>query len=74
MRERQGVRNEAVADITGKWGQAQTILGPRLLIPYTKQVREGNRVRAVTYYATVLPENLQIQSNLETEVRYRGIS
>jgi len=73
VQERQGVRNEAVADITGKWGQAQTILGSRLLIPYTKQVRDGNRVRTATYYATVLPENLQIQSNLETEIRYRGI-
>jgi inner membrane protein len=69
VQERQGVRNEAIADITGKWGQAQTILGPRLLVPYTKQVQEGT----VTYYATVLPENLQIQSDLQTEIRYRGI-
>jgi inner membrane protein len=71
--ERQMVRQQAVVDITSKWGQAQTVIGPRLVIPYIKRVKVGETVRADVHNAAFLPEELNITSQMDSEVRYRGI-
>ena len=36
IRERQDRRDDAISEVSEKWGQTQTITGPILSIPYTK--------------------------------------
>jgi inner membrane protein len=73
VRERQNLRNEAIGNITSKWGQQQILIGPRLVVPYIKRVQSGKTVKAEVKYGIFLPENLQITGKMDTEVRYRGI-
>ena len=35
--ERQAIRQSAIEDVTSKWGREQTIVGPRLIVPYVKR-------------------------------------
>ena len=34
--EREGTRQEAINEITGKWGKQQEVFGPFLVVPYLK--------------------------------------
>jgi inner membrane protein len=71
--DRQLVRAEAITDITSKWGNQQTVIGPRLIIPYIKRLGTEEKLSTQVLYGTFLPEDLQIASKLDPEVRYRGI-
>lgn len=69
---------EAVEEVTGKWGKDQTVLGPVLVVPYTRrwtEELEGGRRKehSQTRYASFLPETLQVDGRIDTEMRYRGI-
>ncbi|MBW4542114.1 MAG: cell envelope integrity protein CreD [Myxacorys chilensis ATA2-1-KO14] len=71
--DRQNLRQEAIAGITGNWGRSQSILGPRLYVPYIKRSQVGKEEKAEVKYGTFLPDDLQITGNLDSDVRYRGI-
>ncbi|MBW4420609.1 MAG: cell envelope integrity protein CreD [Myxacorys californica WJT36-NPBG1] len=71
--DRQNLRQEAIAGITGNWGRSQSILGPRLYVPYIKRFQAGKEEKAEVKYGTFLPDDLQITGNLDSDVRYRGI-
>jgi len=76
--ERQKRYNEAVEEVTSKWGRVQIVTGPALIIPYKHRWSEigakGQQVvRTEVRYATLLPERLQTRGKIESEVRYRGI-
>jgi inner membrane protein len=73
VNDRQSLRQEAIAGITQNWGRDQTIVGPRLFVPYLRRTTVGKEERTSTKYATFLPDDLQVSGNLDTEVRYRGI-
>lgn len=72
--ERESTKRIAVAEISQKWGEQQTIAGPILSIPYKKYAinEKGERV-SVTRYAHFLPETLLIDGALEPQIRSRGI-
>ncbi|NMD87589.1 cell envelope integrity protein CreD [Victivallis vadensis] len=78
--ERQSNRNQAVDEISRKWGSAQTVTGPFLSIPVrekrlrpaaqsTMPVTEEIRFHQLTF----LPETLNITGKLDPEIRYRGL-
>lgn len=76
--ERQATKRTAVTDITSKWGNRQTIIGPRLVIPYYHVNTWTNRDGVVEKtrsrrYATFLPEQLNINASVKNETRYRGL-
>lgn len=76
--ERQKRYNEAVEEVTGKWGRVQSVTGPALIIPYKHRWSEtgakGQQVnRTEVRYATFLPERLKVLGKIDSEVRYRGI-
>ena len=78
IRERQQTRNEAVADVTSKWGGNQSVIGPSVVVPYTRhwteRDAEGKNVpRSELAHATFLPETLKITGAIQSEVRRRGI-
>jgi inner membrane protein len=76
--ERQARRDEAVVEVSSKWGNAQSITGPALVVPYTRQwtetlVPDRPVTRTETRYAVFLPERLRVSGSIDSEVRNRGI-
>jgi len=76
--ERQQRRQEAVVDVSSKWGNAQTITGPALVVPYTYRWTEASAggqpvARTETRNAIFLPTQLKIRGSANTEIRSRGI-
>lgn len=71
--ERSSLRKAAAADIMRGWGGPQLVAGPVLMIP-AKAVSGDSYSRRVTdTRLNVLPDTLDIDADLETQVLYRGI-
>ncbi len=74
IQERQYRRDEAVLEVSQKWGQPQTLTGPILTIPYTYASTDKDEIiRSSIGYAHFLPEVLVIGGELFPEIRKRGI-
>ncbi len=78
IREREAVQQQAIWEVSSKWGNAQTISGPFITIPYyryEKQIQEDKSVKYVKYkeHIHLLPENLEIKGNINPEEKHRGI-
>ena len=76
--ERQQTRNEAVSEVTAKWGREQSIIGPNIVVPYVKRWSVPDehgklQPRSEVVYASFLPETLKVTGAIETQVRHRGI-
>ena len=73
--ERQQRRDSAVAEVTSKWGETQSLVGPALVVPYTYTWRDNDakETRTETRHVVVLPKRLDVQGKLVTETRKRGI-
>lgn len=72
--ERQGRQYEAVADIASKWGNAQVIQGPVAHVPYVTTYRDEKGVtRQQTSSIDISATKVDIKTQVQTEVRYRGI-
>lgn len=86
VNERSSLHREAVDDIAGLWGHAQTINGPALVIPYLweytyKENVENADGKTVTEtrkgrrweQRLFLPADLLFEASLAPQVRHRGI-
>jgi inner membrane protein len=76
--ERQERGQAAIAEVSSKWGDAQSVTGPALVVPYTHRWTEvaagGQQVtRTETRNAIFLPEQLRIHGTIDSELRHRGI-
>lgn len=83
IKERQLFRVEARNDIARSWSEAQNFTGPVLILPYTETVeaeiydaesgktvkRPQERERSLA----LIPDQLLISGQVDTEERYRGI-
>ncbi len=70
VRERSYSRVQATEEITKKWGRAQVLVGPRLVIPVTEEGENGH----ITEQTLVLmPESFTADADLSSEIRRRGI-
>src|SRR5580765_3339455 len=51
IRERQSVRDQAMDEVSSKWGGKQTIGGPVLTVPYVVPVKDakGNIINEIQY-------------------------
>ncbi len=72
--ERQHRRDEAVNEVSQKWGNVQTIAGPVLTLPFRKPTKDA-KGKIVFYEGClhIMPEALQADVDLKPEIRYRGI-
>lgn len=75
---RQGLRDDAVSEVSSKWGRSQTLRGPILVLPfveYSTETGSNGRVTTIksTRYARFLPRDLQVSAQADTQTRYRGI-
>lgn len=75
IRGRESTRDGAVAEISGKWGRAQTLAGPVLTVPYriSEKDDKGKVVSTRIAYAHFLPDDLSVSGTMAPQVRYRGI-
>jgi inner membrane protein len=80
IREREVRQQDAIAEVSSKWGEEQTITGLVLTIPYkaySKVYEDGKpekfKLVESREYAHFLPEALDIKGDISPEVRYRGI-
>ena len=80
IREREARQEEAIVEVSSKWGEQQTITGLVLTVPYKtySKVYEGENTDKFKLvesreYAHFLPEELNINGDILPEVRYRGI-
>lgn len=77
--ERESTQNDAIREVSSKWGEEQTISGPFLSIPYYKYIKEYSkkdsieRIVRLKEYLHILPSQLKITGNINPEKRYRGI-
>lgn len=72
--ERESARTAATNDVAAKWGRAQRIAGPVLVLPYerSKLDPETSQTRTERCILTVLPSELNIVARTEHELRERG--
>ncbi len=74
MRERESRRNDVVREISEKWGNSQTIAGPFFTIPYKSFYKdEDDKLKSSIDYLHVLPENITVDGQIDTQIRYRSI-
>jgi inner membrane protein len=65
--DRQSYENEAINNVRGSWGRAQTFVGPMIALPYRPPDVNGTRL------LTLLPEKLSIDGKVVPEQRRRGL-
>ena len=77
--ERESTQNEAIREVSSKWGEEQTISGPLISIPYYRYIKEFSRkdstekIVQIKEFIHILPTELNISGNINPEKRYRGI-
>jgi inner membrane protein len=76
--ERQERRQAAVTEVSSKWGNVQSIIGPVLIVPYTYRSTETSAsglqiTRTETRNAIFLPDQVRVRGSIDAELRHRGI-
>jgi len=72
--ERQSTNEEVYRDIRQIWGQAQTVCGPVVSVPYRVLSRDDKGTLTQTWYwAHFLPRELHVAGDVQPEIRHRGI-
>ena len=70
--ERSHLYRQASSEITKSWGKDQLLTGPILTLPYANQLSSSGWSNQ-TRYKHNKPDSLLINTNIETQIRYRGI-
>ncbi len=73
IREREGLRRAAIAQIAQRWGSAQMIGGPLLVIPKSYKIETSTGWHTTDVSDVVLPDRLEISGQLVVEQRHYGI-
>ncbi len=72
--ERQSRRDSVVEEISQKWGGSQTITGPFMTVPFKTYFEDKDGKKQFDLgYLHILPETLDIEGEIEPEVRYRSL-
>jgi len=79
IQERENTNKEAIREVSSKWGEEQTLIGPYLTVPYTRYTKEWSRKESIeeiietTEYIHVLPTSLNLSGAIDPEKRHRGV-
>lgn len=71
--ERKSLDEQVKSEIAQNWGPAQSLAGPILSIPYTKNVIFDGKTKVVQHKLRIVPEDIKIDVQLQTEERKKGI-
>jgi inner membrane protein len=74
VEERQARQTAVVDEISSKWAGKQTVTGPILMLPYleTETLKDG-KTKTNTKVAYILPDELQIATNIEPREKKRSL-
>ncbi len=71
VHERQGRQTETAKDVSQKWASNQTVTGPVLVVPYFEYAADlKTKYKRSAYF---LPDQLNIETKVDPEIRHRGI-
>jgi len=70
IKEREQRQREAITEVSSKWAGRQNIAGPILVIPYREASADSTKSKHFAYF---LPDQLNINSKVSPEEKYRGI-
>lgn len=74
VNERASLQKQATDEISKKWANAQTVVGPILVVPYRKYKVKSNQETIVTHHtAYILPEKLNVDGQVIPEEKKRSI-
>jgi inner membrane protein len=74
VRERENIQQQAIHEVSSKWGEKQTLTGPVITIPYVEYYRDtAKNLHKETKYIHFLPQQLSINGQIFPEKRYRSI-
>ena len=77
IQERSQRQASAIQEVSSKWGKSQTIAGPILVVPYypygPAAAYKGAIDPANLKQAYFVPESLKITSDIQSQIRSRGI-
>ncbi|MCB9296933.1 MAG: cell envelope integrity protein CreD [Lewinellaceae bacterium] len=74
IRERESIRDQAVQEVSAKWGSGQTIAGPVISVPYrSARLNEEGKTIITRGYAHFLPDSIGFSGQVDPQKRYRGI-
>ncbi len=79
IREREQVQQEAIYEVSSKWGEQQTITGPILSIPYDKYIKQTNpkdsttKIVKIKDWIHLLPDDLIVEGDIQSNKRKRAI-
>jgi inner membrane protein len=77
--EREHTQEQAIAEVSAKWGGQQTIAGPFISIPYIRYIKETvkkdsvERIVQIKEYIHILPDKLDVNGEISPKKRERGI-
>ncbi len=76
--EREDTHEKVMNDVSDQWSGSQQIQGPVLVIPFKKEIRtidtnKKERIRLEDETLYVLPQNLQIMADINTDTLHRGM-
>ena len=72
--ERQQYRLDAISEISNSWAGAQIVAGPIISVTKKKERKDKNgKVHYKTESSHYLPEKLEIDADVQPEIRYKGI-
>ncbi len=73
IRERESRSNEAIQEVSNKWGGDQTVAAPSFLVPTEIMRMNGEELIVERRNLVILPSNLTYKAQLQVEERKRGI-
>jgi len=73
IRERQSLDYQVKKEIAANWGPSQNIIGPILSIPYDVEIEFDDKKKLVQHILRIVPESIDIEVDLSTEERKKGI-
>ena len=79
IHERERFQKDAINEVSSKWGEGQTIIGPYISVPYEVVTTKYSKKDSTdieytrTEWVHFLPEQLNIKGDITPEKRYRGI-
>lgn len=73
INERESLNNEAIEEVSSKWANDQLINGPVLSIPILYEQEKKDGTYEWTDYINILPEDLNINGEVNPEKLKRGI-
>ncbi len=74
IHEREARQKEAIKEVSSKWSGTQNFSGPIIVLPYWyEQTDTGKKISKIKKFAYILPDELNINSTVKSQERFRGI-